>query len=75
MRRCIYLEDIFSIELMSIRDFKDRLSLIKDKIFALEKALKIDFNKNNTYKSGYLIRIIEDTITFRQIATINNTLY
>ena len=47
----------------AFKDFKDRLTLIKDKIYALEKALKIEFNKNKTYKSGCLIRKFENTIT------------
>lgn len=47
----------------NFKNFKDRLTLIKDKIYALEKALKIEFNKNKTYKSGCLIRKFEDTIT------------
>lgn len=45
------------------KDFKDRLLLTRDKIYSLEKALKIEFNKNATYKSGCLIRKFEDTIT------------
>lgn len=47
----------------NFKDFKDRLILLRDKIYALEKALKIEFNKNETYKSGCLIRKFEDTIT------------
>ncbi len=47
----------------SFKSFKDQLTLVKDKIHALEKVLKIEFNKNKTYKSSCLIRIFEDTIT------------
>ena len=47
----------------SFKSFKNQLTLIRDKIYALEKALKIEFNKNKTYKSGCLIRKFEDTIT------------
>ena len=54
----------------SFKNFKDQLILIRNKIFALEKALKIEFNKNATYKSGCLIRKFEDTITSKGTNTL-----
>lgn len=47
----------------TFKNFKDQLLLIRDRISALTKALKIEFNQNKTYKSTCLIRKFEDTIT------------
>lgn len=49
--------------LAGFKVFKEQLILIKNKISALQRALKIGFNKNGTFKSDCVIRKFEDTIT------------